>query len=278
MAARHPARRVDRLTLVVGIVNVTPDSFSDDGHDVDVDAAVAHGARLVAEGADWLDVGGESTRPGAAPVASDAERARVVPVIAALAARFPTTPISVDTTKADVAAASLAAGARIVNDVSAWRDPAMAAVVAGAGAATVLMHMRGEPRTMQADVRYGDLVGEVVASLAQAAERAVAAGLPKSSVWLDPGIGFGKAPGDNPRLFHAIPRLAALGHPVLVGASRKRFIGELTGVAAPAGRVFGSVGAALAAVRLGATAVRVHDVAATRQALAVYETIAMAAP
>ena len=263
---------------MVGIVNVTPDSFSDGGRYVGEDAAVAHGERLIAEGADGLDIGGESTRPGARPVDADDEIARVVPVIRRLAAAFPEVWLSVDTSKARVAAPALDAGARVVNDVSAWRDPDMAATVAGRGAGTVLMHMRGEPRTMQTDVRYDDLIGEVVAALQEAAERAMTAGLPASAVWLDPGIGFGKAAADNPRLFHAIPRLRALGHPVFVGASRKRFIGDLTGVAEPERRVFGSVGAAIAAVGLGADAVRVHDVAATREALAVFQAIAQARP
>ncbi|MCB9681562.1 MAG: dihydropteroate synthase [Alphaproteobacteria bacterium] len=254
----------------MGIVNVTPDSFSDGGRHAHTDAAIAHGVRLWGEGADWLDVGGESTRPGAEPVPAAVECARVVPVIAGLRARLPDAVLSVDTSKAEVAGEALAAGATVVNDVTAAADPQMAPLVARAQAWLVLMHLRGTPRTMQHDTAYDDLVGEVTASLAAAVERVVAAGVDPSRVILDPGIGFAKTSADNPRLIAGLGRLLALGHPVLVGASRKRFIGDLTGVTDPAARVHGSVGAALAAVANGARILRVHDVAATIQALRVY--------
>lgn len=255
----------------MGIVNVTPDSFSDGGRCFDVGAAVARGAALVAEGADWLDVGGESTRPGAAAVPVEEELRRVVPVIEGLRRQLPAAPISVDTRRARVAAAALEAGASMVNDVSACADPKMAPVVARGGAEVVLMHMRGTPATMQRDTRYGDLVGEVVAWLGQRAAEVEAAGVARERILLDPGLGFGKAPDDNPRLVAAVPRLAALGYRVLVGASRKSFIGRLTGEPEPERRVYGSVGAALAAASLGAHMVRVHDVRATIQAWRVFK-------
>jgi dihydropteroate synthase len=259
--------------ILMGIVNVTPDSFSDGGRFVDAEAAVAHARRLIADGADWLDIGGESTRPGAPAVAADEELARVLPVIRALHDTDPDVPISIDTSKASVAAAALAAGASIVNDVTAHGDPAMAGVVAAAGASTVLMHMRGNPRTMQHDTAYGDMVGEVARFLAGRAREAILAGVPADRILLDPGVGFGKSSADNPRLIAAIPKFRALGHRVVVGASRKRFIGELTGVTAADQRVYGSIGAALAAAALGADVLRVHDVGATRQALTVWRAI-----
>jgi dihydropteroate synthase len=261
----------------MGIVNVTPDSFSDGGRHATTAAAVEHGLRLVAEGAGWLDVGGESTRPGAEPVDAVTERARVVPVIEALAARAGV-PVAVDTSKASVAEAAIGAGARIVNDVTAFSDPAMAPLVARAGVEVVLMHHRGDPRTMQRDIRYDDLVGEVLGFLRDRVRAAIDAGVAPERVLVDPGVGFAKAPRDNPRLIAAVPRLAEIGHRVVVGASRKRFVGDLTGVADPAQRVHGSVGAALAAAALGADVLRVHDVAATVQALAVYRAIVEAGP
>ncbi|TNE86777.1 MAG: dihydropteroate synthase [Deltaproteobacteria bacterium] len=259
-----------RSPVLMGIVNVTPDSFSDGGRYLATDAAVAHGARLFAEGAAWLDVGGESTRPGAAPVDPKDEAARVVPVIAGLREAVPDAVISVDTRRALVAEAALDAGASIVNDVSALEDPGMAPLVAERGVEVVLMHMRGDPSTMQRNTRYADLLGEVEAHLLARVAQLRALGVPDHRILLDPGVGFGKAPGDNPSLIAAVPRLKAHGHRVLIGASRKRFIGELTGVSTAAERVFGSVGAALAAAARGADVLRVHDVAATRQALAVF--------
>lgn len=259
-----PARPV-----CMGVINVTPDSFSDGGAHLAPADAIARAEQLVAEGARWIDVGGESTRPGAAPVDEAEELRRVVPVIAALRARLPGVRLSVDTRRTEVARAALAAGADVVNDVSAGRAPGMLACVAAAGAGVVLMHMRGEPGTMQRDTAYADLVGEVTEHLAERARAATAAGI--RTIWLDPGLGFGKAPVDNPSLIRAIPVIRALGWPVVIGASRKRFIGELTGEADPARRVFGSVGAALAAASWGADVLRVHDVAATIAALQVFQ-------
>lgn len=253
--------------LVVAVLNVTPDSFSDGGRFLDVDAAVAQGLRLWDEGADWLDVGGESTRPGAAPVSPDDELARVLPVLRALRARLPEVTLSIDTRRAAVARAALDAGATVVNDVSACADEGMAELVAARGARVVLMHSRGEPDTMQSLTTYGDLVDEVCAALAERAAAVIAAGVPAHAIALDPGLGFAKRPLDNPKLIAAVPRLAALGFPVFIGASRKRFIGELTGVTDPAERVYGSIGAAIAAVSKGAHLIRVHDVSATIQAI-----------
>ncbi len=254
----------------MGIVNVTPDSFSDGGRFLGVEQAVAHGMGLASEGADWLDIGGESTRPGAARVSADVEAARVVPVIRALHAALPDLVLSVDTSKASVADAALEAGAVVVNDVTAARDPRMLSVVAERGASLVLMHMRGDPVSMQQDTHYDDVVLEVVSFLSARLAAALAAGVRADGIWLDPGVGFGKAPADNPRLIAAVTRLEALCQPVLIGASRKRFIGQLTGVERASERVHGSVGAALAAAHHGADVLRVHDVSATIEALCVF--------
>ncbi len=262
--------------LLMGIVNVTPDSFSDGGAHLDVGRAVAHGARLIAEGADWLDIGGESTRPGAAPVRAEVEIARVVPVLRALARAHPGVPLSIDTSKATVAAAAIDAGATIVNDVTALGDPEMPSLCAAAGVQVVLMHMRGDPRTMQLDTTYEDVVHEVASMLSASVARAVEAGVPQHRVLVDPGVGFGKSGADNLRLIRAIPTLHAIGCRVLIGASRKSFLGALTGVSEPAQRVYGSVGAALAAAALGADVLRVHDVGATRQALTVFQAVGVA--
>lgn len=257
--------------LVMGIVNVTPDSFSDGGLHVDPEAAVAAALRMLAEGADIIDVGGESTRPGADPVSIEDEIERVVPVVGALAARG--VCVSVDTRHAAVADAALDAGASIVNDVSGFRDPQMVHQAAGSRAGLVVMHMLGEPRTMQAAPVYEDVVSEVTAYLTGQARMLEAAGIERERIALDPGLGFGKTTAHNLALLRGLPHLVALGHPVLVGASRKRFIGEVTGVDAPAGRVAGSVAVALDAVSRGAAVVRVHDVAATVQALAMQTAI-----
>src|SRR3954470_22039678 len=212
----------------MGIVNVTPDSFSDGGLFYDADAAIAHGRELVAEGAAILDIGGESTRPGAEPVGADEEIRRVVPVIEALAdagAR-----ISIDTTKAEVAKRALEAGATIVNDVAAFRfDPHMASVAAEAGADCVLMHMLGEPRTMQKDPRYDEVVTDVKAFLEERLAYAVREGVPEERIWLDPGIGFGKTLDHNLELIKRLDEIVAIGRPVVFGASRKSFLGKLTG-------------------------------------------------
>lgn len=258
------------MPVVVGVVNVTPDSFSDGGRWLDPEAAVAQGARLFDEGASWLDIGGESTRPGAAPVDEAEEIARVVPVIRGLRLARPEAVLSIDTRHTAVAAAALDAGATVVNDVAALAAPGMIDLCARAGCTVVLMHMRGTPRTMQADTSYQALIDEVSGFLTERIEAAVSGGIAAARIVVDPGLGFGKAPADNPRLIAAVPRFAALGHPVLIGASRKRFIGELTGVTDAGGRVHGSVGAALAASAHGAHFLRVHDVAATIQALRVF--------
>jgi len=259
----------------MGIVNVTPDSFADGGHHATAEQAVAHARRLIAEGADLIDIGGESTRPGAQPVAVEVERARVLPVVAALRAETGL-PISVDTTKAEVAAAALAAGADMVNDVSAGRfDSAMLPLVAERGAAVVLMHMQGTPATMQQAPAYGDVVAEVAAFLAERAAAARSAGIDAERIWVDPGIGFGKRPEHNLALLAHLERLAALGFPVLVGASRKTFLGALGGEPVEA-RLAASLAAAVLAVAHGARAVRVHDVAPTRRAVAVADAVGYA--
>jgi dihydropteroate synthase len=260
-------------TLVMGIVNVTPDSFSDGGLFLGADDAVRHGARLVDEGADVLDVGGESTRPGAEPVDAEEELRRVIPVIEGLAKAVPETPVSVDTTKPEVARSALDAGARIVNDVTAGGDGAMFDAVGGSGAGVVLMHMLGDPRTMQDDPRYEDVVAEVHEYLRERIEAAVFAGIPEERVCIDPGIGFGKNVEHNLSLIRSIPALRTLGAAVLVGASRKRFIGTLTGTEEPSDRLEGSLAAAVLAASLGADVVRVHDVAATVRALKVADAV-----
>jgi len=261
----------------MGIVNVTPDSFSDGGAWLDPAQAVAHGLRLLDEGADVLDIGGESTRPGAAAVSADEELRRVVPVLRGLRTAAPTARLSIDTAKSAVAAAAVQAGATIVNDVTALGDPDMARVCAQADVELILMHIRGTPRTMQDDTAYGDLIGDVCAWLDERASLAMAAGVRRDRIVLDPGLGFGKALNDNARLIAAIPRLRALGYPVLIGASRKRFIGALTAEPEAPRRIHGSVGAALAAAQRGAAWLRVHDVAATRAALQVFLAVEAAA-
>ena len=251
----------------MGVLNVTPDSFSDGGAFADVESALLYGLRMAAEGAAIVDVGGESTRPGALPVSAELELARVLPVIAGLAAEG--IPVSVDTSKAEVAHAALTAGAVLVNDVTALRgDPEMASVIAEAGADVCLMHMLGEPRTMQDAPTYGDVVAEVESFLAERAEVAIAAGVPEERIVLDPGIGFGKTLAHNLELLRALPRLARLG-PLLLGVSRKRFLGALTGREIAADRVAASVAAALYCYRGGARLLRVHDVQPTADALAV---------
>jgi dihydropteroate synthase len=255
----------------MGIVNVTPDSFSDGGEHATEDAAVAHGLALLAEGADILDVGGESTRPGAAPVSEAEELRRVVPVVRRLAAAGAL--VSVDTMKASVAQAALEAGAAIVNDITAGGDPAMLPLVARSGVGVVLMHMQGEPRTMQQDPRYHDVVKEVAAFLLERARAAEAAGVPREAIALDPGLGFGKTQAHNLALLRGLPEIAMLGYPLLVGASRKGFLGALTGGAPPQDRVEASVAAHVLAAERGAQVVRVHDVKAHKRALAVADEV-----
>ncbi len=248
----------------MGIVNVTPDSFSDGGRFLDREAAIAHGRRLVREGADLLDIGGESTRPGAEPVPAPVELERVIPVISSLAGSV---PISIDTTKPEVAAAAIEAGAAMVNDVTALADPAMAPLCADAGVEVVLMHMLGTPRTMQNDPRYTDVVADILRFLAERVEHATDAGIARGRIWIDPGIGFGKTVGHNLTLLASINRFAATGFPVLVGPSRKTFIGSLDGDAPESARLGGTIAACLAARKGGVAMVRVHDVAEVSQAL-----------
>ena len=256
----------------MGIVNVTPDSFSDGGLYFDAARAIAHGRELVEAGADVLDIGGESTRPGADPVGEQEELDRVLPVIEGLAG---TVPISVDTSKAGVARAAIEAGAAIVNDVTALRgDPDMAAVCSGAGVEVVLMHMLGEPRTMQDDPRYADPVSEIRDFLLERARFALGHGIERGRIWIDPGIGFGKTVSHNLALLGGTGDLAATGFPVLVGASRKAFIGRIDEGAAEADRLGGTIAACLAAAERGASMLRVHDVAPVVQALRVQERIA----
>src|SRR4051794_31598870 len=262
-----PASSLDPV-LVMGVVNVTPDSFSDGGLFLDSGAAIAHGLQLAEEGAGVLDVGGESTRPGASPVSADVEIERVVPVVERLAVGDVT--VSVDTRKAAVAGAALQAGARIVNDVSAFRhDPSMAGVVAGAGAGCCLMHMLGDdPRTMQSDPRYDDVVSDVKAFLSERLEFAVAEGVAEERVWLDPGIGFGKTIDHNLELLRRLDEIAAIGRPVVVGTSRKSFLGRLTG-RAERERDAATVATNVMAFERGASVFRVHEVRGTVDALKV---------
>jgi dihydropteroate synthase len=253
--------------LVMGIVNVTPDSFSDGGLFLDAGAAIAHGRELLAEGADILDIGGESTRPGAEPVPADEEIRRVVPVIEALAADG--ARVSIDTTKAEVARRALDAGATIVNDVSALRfDPELAGAAADAGATLVLMHMLGEPRTMQDDPRYDEVVSDIKAFLEQRIEYAVGQGVAEEDIWVDPGIGFGKTLAHNLELIARLDEIVAIGRPVVFGASRKSFLGKLTGRQVDE-RLAGSIAANIIAYEHGAQVFRVHDVAPTVDALKV---------
>jgi len=252
---------------LMGVVNVTPDSFSDGGLYLDPSAAVAHGRELEAAGAAILDVGGESTRPGAEPVSEAEELARVRPVIAGLAGG--TAAVSIDTSKAAVAAAAIAAGATIVNDVTALRgDQEMAALCAERGVTVVLMHMLGEPRTMQASPSYDDVVADVKSFLAERLEAALAAGVEEERVWLDPGIGFGKTAAHNLELLRRLGELRELGRPLVIGTSRKSFIGRLDGSEASE-RLGGTIASSVLAAAEGAAVLRVHDVAEVSQALAV---------
>lgn len=251
-------------TLVMGIVNVTPNSFSDGGRFLDHAAAIAHGARLVEQGADLLDIGGESTRPGAQAVDADEECRRVVPVIERLAAECDV-PISIDTSKAAVARRALDAGAALLNDVTALRgDPEIAAVAATSGAPLVLMHMRGTPRTMQQHPHYDDLMGEIVAYLRQSMAIAVEAGVAEEQILADPGIGFGKTLEHNLEILRRLPELRSLGRPILLGTSRKSFIGTTLDLPVEQ-RVLGTAATVAYGIARGAHIVRVHEVAQMRQ-------------
>jgi dihydropteroate synthase len=260
--------------VVIGILNVTPDSFSDGGNFLDPGAAAEHAASLLDEGAGIIDVGGESTRPGSDPVPQEEEVRRVVPVISRIIAARPEAVISVDTYRSATAAAALDAGASIVNDVTALRgDPRMISVVAEARCPVILMHMQGEPKTMQSEPRYTDVVREVKDFLRSRAEHAVATGVSQENIIVDPGIGFGKSLDHNLVLLRDLESIVDLGFPVLVGASRKSFIGSITGVQAAADRVFGTVATTVLAYEKGATLFRVHDVRANSEALAVAEAV-----
>jgi dihydropteroate synthase len=258
----------------MGVVNVTPDSFSDGGRFLDPARAIEHGLELLGEGADLLDIGGESTRPGAEPLAPESELARVLPVVEGLRRRTQAT-LSIDTVHAAVARAALEAGATIVNDVSAGRnDPQMLELVAARGAGFVAMHMQGSPRDMQRDPRYADVLGEVREFLCERIGAALAAGIARERIWIDPGIGFGKTLEHNLALLAGLGRLVELGQPLLVGVSRKSFLGALEQRAgrpasAPHERLGGTLAASLWAARAGASILRAHDVAPLRQALEV---------
>ena len=253
----------------MGVVNVTPDSFSDGGAFLDPEAAVNHGLRLAFEGADLLDIGGESTRPGADPVTEREELGRVIPVIEGIRAANPAVRISIDTSKAAVAAAALDAGADYVNDVTALRgDPEMASLVAERGVDVCLMHMLGTPRTMQAEARYDDVVADVAAFLAERIEAAVAAGIAVERIEVDPGIGFGKTIDHNLELLRRLRELTALGRPIVLGTSRKSFLGKITG-RETAERVHATLATVVMGYERGAEVFRVHDVAPARDALAV---------
>lgn len=276
-AGRAPAWRLRDRALpldrprVVGILNVTPDSFSDGGLYLDPEEAAARARAMVEEGADLIDVGAESTRPGARPVDAEEEWSRLAPVLDALGA-LPV-PLSVDTTKAEVARRALEAGAAAINDISGLRfAPRIAELAADSGAGLVLMHMRGDPRTMQEDTRYDDLVGEVRAALAASRDAALAAGCRPEQVALDPGIGFGKSAEGNLELLARLDAFGGLGHPLLVGPSRKSFLGALLGLP-PEERVEGTLAACVMALARGARLFRVHDVREARRALDVAEAI-----
>ena len=251
----------DDAPAIMGILNVTPDSFSDGGRFADVDRAVEHALQMQAEGADLIDVGGESTRPGSEGVSAEVELARVLPVIQGIRRRSDV-PLSIDTSKAEVARAALAAGADLVNDVTGLHgDPDMARVVADAGVPVVVMHAKGTPRTMQVDPSYADVFGEVVQRLQRSIELAAHAGVPRESVVVDPGLGFGKTVAHNVLLLRRTADLArATGCPVLVGPSRKSFVGALSNEPDPRERLFGTAAAVALAAAYGARFVRVHDV------------------
>jgi dihydropteroate synthase len=274
-ALRAPRRRLAGMSLdrprLMGILNVTPDSFSDGGRHATTVAAIAAGLRLAEAGADIIDIGGESTRPGAEPVAAEEEVRRVVPVIEGLADKTDAL-ISIDTRKAEVMRRAVAAGADLINDVSALsHDPAALETVADLAVTVVLMHAQGDPRTMQDAPSYDHVLLDVFDHLEARIEAAVSAGIARDLLIVDPGLGFGKTLEHNLELMAGLATFHGLGVPLLLGASRKSFIGRLTGVAEAADRVHGSIGAALAGVAAGAQILRVHDVAATRQALTVFQ-------
>src|SRR4051794_33342815 len=259
--------------VLMGILNVTPDSFSDGGEFFGIEAAIFQAERMLDEGAHIIDVGGESTRPGSDPVNPEEEMRRVMPVVRGILDACPKALISIDTYRASTAEAALDAGAQIVNDVTALRDPEMAALIAQRGCPIVLMHMLGEPKSMQQNPRYEDVVREVRDFLAARAERAVAAGVPEENIVVDPGIGFGKTLQHNLELLNNLDALVPLGFPVLVGTSRKSFLGKILGSDDTKSRLFGTVASMVLAYERGATLFRVHDVRPNREALAVARAV-----
>lgn len=263
-------------TLIMGVINTTPDSFSDGGRFTSAQQAIEEGMRMADEGADMIDVGGESTRPGSDPVSVEEELRRVLPVVQGLAARV-SIPISVDTMKARVALESLDVGAEIINDISSFNyDPAIAKVIASAGAGVVLMHMRGMPKVMQqGDLNYPSLIDDITDYLQEKIDKAVSEGIETSRIAVDPGIGFGKTPMDNMRLIRHLYRFKKLGRPILIGVSRKSFIGQATG-GGPSERIEGTAAAVTAAILNGAHIVRVHDVSMMKKVVLMADAISRA--
>lgn len=257
--------------LLMGVLNVTPDSFSDGGEFVQTDIAVNHALEMVEQGADVIDVGGESTRPGAASVSEEEELRRVIPVVSRLAAQ--SIRVSIDTSKPAVARAALEAGAETVNDVTGLSDPAMLDLCVAERCSVCIMHMQGEPRTMQSAPVYCDVVQEVLSFLLDRASQAEALGLPKERIWIDPGIGFGKTVDHNLRLLNHLAVFVESGHPVLIGVSRKSFIGKIAGAENPKDRVGGSIAAQVLAQAVGIAAIRAHDIREARQAIDVADAI-----
>ncbi|GIV08610.1 MAG: dihydropteroate synthase [Fimbriimonadales bacterium] len=271
----HPLlEQIGQRTLVMGVLNATPDSFYDGGRYHALDAALARAEQMLAHGADILDIGGESTRPGATPVPEEEEIRRVVPLIEGIIARYPHASVSVDTTKSRVAQLALQAGACIINDISgATFDPHILTVAAQAGALMVLMHIKGTPRTMQQNPTYNDVVAEVCNTLAAHAQRALQAGIPHKHIWLDPGVGFGKTVQHNLQLLRGLPRLKTLGYPILIGTSRKSFIGHILGGLPPEERLEGTLATLALSVAWGADIVRVHDVKEAVRAIKVADAL-----
>jgi dihydropteroate synthase len=277
-AVQRTKTRVGSLTfgpdpVLMGVLNVTPDSFSDGGEFFGAEPAVLHAEKMFDEGAQVIDVGGESTRPGSDPVSPEEELRRVLPVIQGILSACPDSIVSIDTYRSSIAEAALDAGARAVNDVTALGDPRMAGLMAERGCPIILMHMLGEPKSMQQDPRYEDVVREVRDFLAERAERAIRAGVEPENIILDPGIGFGKTMEHNLKLLKRLDSLVELGFPVLVGVSRKSFLGKITCSEDPKSRLFGTMAANVLAYERGASLFRVHDVRANKEALAVAAAI-----
>lgn len=271
----HDAARAG-VPLVMGILNVTPDSFSDGGRFADVDSALAHARRMVHEGADLLDIGGESTRPGAEPVSAEDEAARVVPVIEAIRAELDV-PISIDTMKAGVMTAAVAAGAGMINDVNGLRDAEALKAAAGLGVPVCVMHMQGTPRSMQKNPEYTDVTEDLLAFFRERIATCTAAGIPAEHLVLDPGFGFGKSLDHNLQLLNELERFGTLGHPLLIGISRKSMLGKITGREQADQRLAASITAAVLAAQKGATILRVHDVAETVDAVRVLKAVGLLA-